>query len=431
MKKRTRTYALILISALFLAFSGYALTKYIAYRNSPEFVLTRKIVSSLQKQQWPEALEHIQKGLKNNILHSSSIRKLSRNDDFPALTRAYKATEAILKLKKTGLSFRVVFPIAFFKETHTVPLYISESRVGREVQWDPDKKLFFIHCGTHGTEALGTGYQKVVTRSVLYDLHKPQVVARGLTSCDVRNEVSAMKTFSNCPGLIPAISFLEHQDEQSHTLMTSIITPLYNQGSLEKTLKNKRIGLSFQERFAIAKEIISGLRGMHAKEYAHRDLGARNHFVSIETSPSGERTVHCVIADLEKAKPVKELYQHISQGNSAYLSPEGIFIRSLKGEMYYATDIFAIGCLFWRLYFDGTPPWSILHKRDLLPEVLQSKYEEHVRAIEKARDEMKETLLTLEDPMKKLFLEVIIQMTSPHPHERGSAEELYRKLYQL
>lgn len=435
MKKSAIRFGLIVLLASILASSAFLWVRHEGkrrtYQASPAYALLETIRKKTQAKKWDEAIALVKEGLLKKNITSHSIKVLCSQLKTPPFTEAYRATKAILKLKDTGLDFKTLFPIAFYKETHEGPFYVPESCFGRELQWDTDNNIFFIHCGIHGTTPLGKGCQKVVTRSVLYDKVNPQVVARGLTDRNIQQEMSAMKIFANEKGLISAIAFLMHKDPLSHKKMTAIVTPLYNMGSLERTLKNRRLALSFQEKLGIAKDIISGLSALHQKGYAHRDLGARNHFVSIQKAPQGKRIITCVIADLEKVMHVRDLKGHGVQGNTAYLCPEGLFLDKMVGDMYFCSDIFAVGCLFWKLYFNKRPSWCTLSKKEFHLYNLKKLSCHYIDSIEKARKEASELLHTLEDPAKKAFLEIILQMTNPLPQERGTAAEIKKRLFTL
>lgn len=429
-----RPYLILLLVSI-LATSAFVFVHYEgkrrAYHASPAYSFLEAIKTNVQAKKWDEALVLIREGLLKKKLTAHSIKILRAQLKKSPFNEAYLATKAILKLKNTGLDFKTVFPIAFYKETHEVPLYVPESRFGRELQCDPESKSFFIHCGTHGTAALGKGCQKIVTRSILYDTSNPQVVARGLTDKNIQQEIEAMKTFTNEKGIISAIAFLRHKDPHSHKKMTAIVTPLYNMGSLEKTLKNRKLALTFQEKLGIAKDIISGLSSLHLKGYAHRDLGARNHFVSIQSPSQGNRVITCVIADLEKATHVRDLKGQGVQGNTAYLCPEGLFLDKMVGNMYFSSDLFAVGCLFWKLYFNKRPSWCTLSKKEFHLYDVTKLNRHYIDSIEKTRREASEILHTLQDPQKKGFLEIILQMTSSNPQERGTASEIKNRLFAL
>lgn len=442
MKKNTgRSLVLIVGMSILLFFLVFFIRyerKKIAFRSSPQYQFCESLKKAVKEKRWEEANELVFRGAQKKLFSTQARDFLHKQLEKTPFSEAYKATQAILQLKKTGLDFKTVFPIAFFKETHMLDaliekgvLFLPEARFGRELQWDPETKSLFIHCGTHGVRRIGIGHQKVVTKTVLYDKEHPQVLARGLTERNIQHEVEAMKAFLHEDGIISGVAFLEHKDPISQKQMIAIVTPIYNHGSLQKVLNNKNLSFSFQERLTIAKDIISGLASLHTKGYVHRDLGARNHFVSIEYPSKGKRVIKCVIADLEKVSPARNLHGSSVQGNSSYLCPEGIFLKNMKGDMYFSSDIFAIGCVFWRLYFDKMPPWSTLKKAVYPLQDPKVVYTDYIAAIEKGRQEALTLCETIADPQKKQFLEIILQMTHPHPEKRGQAFEIKKRLLSL
>ena len=99
--------------------------------------------------------------------------------------------------------------------------------------------------------------------------------------------------------------------------------------------------------------------------------------------------------------------------------------------MYYASDVFAVGCLFWKLYFGKMPPWSTLSKKEFHLHDLQKLNSHYKASIERARKEASILLETLQDTQMRGFLEIILHMTNPNPQERMKASEIKKRLFAL
>lgn len=386
-----------------------------------------ELAQTLQKKQWSKALSCVQSGLSNHTISKKDIHVLACSFSNTPFSNAYMATSAILKLKKTGLAFSLLFPIALFKETQceNESFYIPEERFGRELQYDKDSNIFFIHLGTHNVKPLGKGHFKVVTKTIAYHRSHPQIYARAVTSSDIRKEIACMKELSEKKGLLSAVSYLVHQHPATKKTIYTIITPIFNQGSLQKVIDKQ--SLTFEEKVKIAQTILTGICAMHSKGYIHRDLGARNYLVH-----RSAQSINCVIADFGRCMHVSEIDGTTVQGNHYYYAPEGTFKDKMKGDMYYATDVFAAGCVFWQLYFGNLPPWGTKVKNDFLTaDQLKLEYQRLYSGIKDAHKKV-QTLISEKNAVghypESIFLEIILKMTHPDPTLRITAQEAARVL---
>ena len=226
MKKITTltVFQLIFFGCIFIGGTVYYNT-----HKSPEYRLERlskknsscqNIIHALKAARWQEAGDLIIQALRDKSLTHKNLEELASYFPNTPFSYAFKASQAILSLNKTGLTVTRLLPISIFKETHSNAeleneSYIPESRFGREVQFDPETGHFFIHLGTHNVKPLGKGRVKVVTKTVLYDREHPTCFARAVTSTNVANEIESMKALKGKPGIINGISFLHHQDPES------------------------------------------------------------------------------------------------------------------------------------------------------------------------------------------------------------------------
>lgn len=395
------------------------------------------IVEHLNKENWQEATQLLVAGLDSKECEPKELLILQENFSDTPFARAIQATHAVLKLRKTGLSHSILLPISLFieislKGKEQSLKYIPESRFGREIQVDPETGSVFIHLGTNNVKPIGKGKLKVVTKTIYYDIKHPRVYARALTDTPIANEIDSMKALKGKTGVISLVSALQHRDPVTNKTMSAVVTPIYNKRSLYKVLRKKKFRLTFEEKWHIATQILGGLTSMHENGYSHRDLGARNYFVSIHKKSNRSRAIECVIADFGRALPIQGLQGLSVQGNSYYYSPEGVIPSRMQGEMYKASDLFAVGCVFWQLYFDDLPPWSarIKHvaQNDMEREVESKKLSEKITK----GHELIYALLNKNELAKKeaYFLKIILRLTSPDPTQRGSASELLAMMKQ-
>ena len=229
---------------------------------------------------------------------------------------------------------------------------------------------------------------------------------------------------------------MKHKDPLSGETVRTIITKIFNKGSLQSVMDTPSVRLTLQEKLAIATDMVTGLASLHERTYVHRDLGARNYFVNIVHKGAGRRQVSAVIADLGRTIPVSEAMNVPVQGNKGYLAPEGFFRSRMRRSDYYGTDIFAVGTVLWHLYYGHKAPWQAhryyrsasipLEKRRklILSSLTRARFGPLAHLREKARLHQH---LTVADRVVQL----IMQMTDPVPARRGTAQELMKKFLAL
>ena len=395
---------------------------------------------SIQSSRWDEAGRTLRSGLISGALLPAEIKMLAKSYSETPFARAFAGAQAILRLKETtGLTLAAVLPITLFAETglseETLKgtFFWPSNRYGRELQYDPETSSFYIHLGTYGVKPIGVGHQKTVTRTIQYTPSHPRVMARSTSTEDLRKEISAMRELKGSPGLINAESMMKHKDPKTGKHVHTIITRIFNKGSLQGVMGNPAIHLTFQERLAIATDIVTGLASLHERNFVHRDLGARNYLVNVSGAGTSRR-VKAVIADFGRTIPVSEAIAMPVQGNKGYLSPEGFFRKKMRRSDYFSTDIFAVGTVLWHLYYGQKAPWQAhrYFRKSAIP--MEKRHKLMVASITKARFGPLARLrarsrqhLTEEDR----FVQLIMQMTDPVPSKRGTAKELKEKFTTL
>lgn len=315
------------------------------YHNKAFFALEGLI----QSEQWTEVGRAVRKGLSSGALVKAEMELLAKTYSDTPFAKALAGANAILDLpEKTGLTLATALPITLFAESSLADEVLkgrhfwSAQKYGRELQYDPQMQSFYIHLGTHGVKPLGVGRKKVVTRTIQYDRFHPEMMARGTSRQNMKMEMKAMRVLRGCPGLLDAESLMRHKVPGSKGRVMTIVTKIFNSGSLQDVMDNPSIRLSLRERISIATGIVTGLASIHGHNYVHRDLGARNYFVHIE-GKGKRRRVSAVVADMGRTIPVSQARDVPVQGNKGYLAPEGFFRSKLRRTDYYGTDLFAVG----------------------------------------------------------------------------------------
>ncbi len=91
----------------------------------------------------------------------------------------------------------------------------------------------------------------------------------------------------------------------------------------------------------ILKDLLQGLKEMHAKGIMHRDLKPENILLRSKTG------IDCVIADFGLAEFVNaEQFLFVRCGTPGYVAPEVINIRDMKAKYGSICDIFSLGLIF-------------------------------------------------------------------------------------
>jgi len=390
--------------------------------------------SHADNQNWSAVNTEIMQGFKKGRLTLNDLNAIAESTPESLLARAIQGTKKILSFKeKTGLDFKTLFPIALYAESvlanpKSGKQVVSAKKGGRELQYDPKTHSFFIHLGTNGVKPLGVGRKKVVTRTIKYDNEHPEMMARGVTTCNMKKEMAAMKALRGLPGLLNAESLMVHKEPKSKDKTYTFITKIFNAGSLQDVFDTKSIKLSLKEKLQVATDIISGIASMHSSGYVHRDLGARNYFVEIHGKGKG-RKVHAVVADMGRTIPASTCDGDAIQGNSSYISPEGFFRNKMKGSAYYQSDLFAVGCVMWQLLHDAPPAWRGVRSYKDEKLSLKDRYKQHLALIEKSRSKMKTR--SGKNSVKGRFASLALKMTDPNPAKRGTAVQLQREFEAL
>jgi len=389
--------------------------------------------------EWEKLETALRDDLNKKEIDEKDLRLLASTTPDSAFERACSATDNILSLpEKTGLNFITAFPIALFaetllpKEVEEETYYWSEERFGRELQIDPKTDRFFIHLGTHGVKRLGKGKYKLVTRTILYG-PQIEIMARGIAEARMRKERKAMRKTRGLPGVIQAESMLKHKDPVSGKSVHTIITKIYNLGALKSVL-DRDFKFNWKEKLQLALDITTGLASLHSKNIAHRDLSSRNYFVKIEQLTPTTRRIHAVVADLGRAMQTSRAKSVSAQGNSSYLAPEAFLRKKMRGTDYLLSDIFALGCVLWEIYFGEPPKWRKEKTRNKFIVNPKKGCEYITSAINELRNTAQKDLGEIGVEKREViqkFLVLILQMTSPIASQRGTADSIRDRLCSL
>ncbi len=399
------------------------------------------------KQVWLETLEtyalagewqqlgHIAKAAIEDGVSINRILKLAERIQVEPFLRALVATQNIRALSgRVGITKSELFRIALFIEAELdearVSLnsdYLSRRKTGleRSIEYIPEANLLFIHLKDHGIDEVGRGVKKVVTKSILYDVENPEFAARCSSSYQMYNEMAALQLMQGAKGIVKLYACTERQRKDG-AVVHNILCKLYRGGALSKSISNKK-RFSFKQKMDVMSDLLEGLAAIHDKGLVHRDLTTRN--VLLESSSRGEGKkprMSAVIADFGRIKHIDSANGVKVQFNSRYLAPEGIIAERLSGEDYYATDLFALGCILHKLHFEKSGPWidKTNLKNPTQPDAIKEskfiydlKHYREVRLSKLILNRGYGTDLSTGDKVEHL----ILQLVHPEPAKRGTA----------
>lgn len=363
------------------------------------------------------------------------LQQIAEECNNQSLIYAIKTTKKV-KERIAFVSVRDFLQAALFIETRLQDYieqeqyYLPKDTTGLSyaLEYDPTTRAHFIIL--EGKEAeLGSGKMKVVTKAIYYTHKNPKLVARAEQTSPMDKELEITKLTANFPGMFETLGFGSHYE--GNTLHTTIYSKLYNPGSLEVMYESGQ-RLSLYEQVKVALNIVKGLEALHKAGIVHRDLGARNYLVHIPSGKKGRRDVVGCIADLGRADYIENVAHSKVQGNTTYTAPEGIFLDKMTGESYYKSDVFAVGCVFYRLIHGRKGMWQNPHhvKDTFIPA--KERYKMKVQLLEIATKSRRDMLKRKANRSNEEEFEyVVLGMLEAHPEKRESARSARIKMERL
>jgi serine/threonine protein kinase len=292
----------------------------------------------------------------------------------------------------------------------------------------------FIILPTSSGNFLGEGANKIVTRSIFYNKGQPEVVARALQTKVKKDEMRMMRTVQGMHGIFNILACTKHQEGRK--TYRAIYSKLYCPGSLYDAF-TKEYTFSLFEKIKIARGILKGLQELHRKKIAHRDIASKNFLINVPQGSVGRRDIEAVIADLGAARTVGEdaTSSLRAQGHIIYTPPEAIINEMMQGEDFFLSDVYATGCIFYRLFHGEFAPWQ--STRFVLDSKMTAKkrYQELVRRIKRYTFPKKNYLAHKSEDeelsVSEAFEYLILRMVDPDPKKRGTSESLYQEIKRI
>ena len=383
--------------------------------------------------------------LKHRLMNLEKASTFAKIASQPALERAIRFAQNLEALgDKLGLNRKESVELGIYIET-SLPkkiedenYYLSSERSGlpRAIEVIAKNDMVFIHLDNININIIGQGYQKIVTKSIRYDVEHPEIVACCSSSTKIAKEVKFLKKLQGNPGIMKTYAFSSHFDEQTAQKVRTILCKLYRPGSLHKVLNRKSYNFTVKEKMTIARDILQGLKSIHANGIIHKDLGARNYYIDVANPASkDDRQITAVIADFGKSIPIERAMDRDVQANASYVAPEGLNPKELAPTDYYLSDIYATGCVLYQLFYEKKAPWQDKKYVQNIDLPADARKQEFMAAIDQytktSRDafEQKKEAQGL-SPIEQ-FERLILQMVHPDAKKRGSALSLSSEMDQV
>lgn len=360
------------------------------------------------------------------------------------LERTVLACENIWKLsKKLKLKRHELFDLALFRETEMYnevkkgKIYFKKEKTGlaRTIEHDPVTNRTFIHLKRHGMPALGKGWHKMVTRSILYAAHHPEIVANCVGDATVAQEGKILKRLGNCPGIARTYAVSEHTKRKTHQKVYSIILKYYNAGSV-RSYEFNLAPITPYEKIYIARDLMHGLENMHNRRLAHCDLHTANFLVDRSKDPvTGKEVVSAALVDFGQTISFDAAKKRVPQVEFPHrmTTPEALLKRKHRVDVR-KVEVFAMGWNFYSFFFDKLPEWAankkLYHAKKMSTKEKKNFSAELTNDINKSIKHRHEELKT-KDHILQDFGKLILEMCDPDPYKRPSAHTSRTLLDQL
>lgn len=371
-----------------------------------------------------------------------AIEKTAHDTHNQELAHAAQATRALIAKYKEprlepGLHAREFLQAAYYIETelphikHSAVHYLTKKKTGlkHDIEYDPATGHTFIVLDSKRA-FIGSGAKKSVYKTIHYSHRDPKVLARSEQTLAMRDEIKALKALQGSHGVMNMHAFTMHK--RKHKKYYTIYSDYYK-GTVSDLFSEKEI--SFRNKLIIMHDLIRGLDSMHSRNYVHRDLHAYNYLIFEENVSNGNKILRAVIADLGRTIPISQAKNVRAQMTSRLCPPEGFDQKKLKGKDYFATDVYALGCILYRLHHNRFPKWQgkFLRSDTLSPSKKKALL---VKKLSKETAKRRKELLTSKERNEPLSLEqeaelLILKMLDVNPSKRGTSGQLRHDMHAI
>ena len=283
--------------------------------------------------------------------------------------------------------------------------YILSS--GKNVLYVPPKRSEYM---------LGRGCHKKVYRGLYFSKEGAEVVAACVGDKTVLKEAEVLKSLS-LPGEINPYRTSFSLPSKCHML----VLRYYNMGSCS-SLRKKSVHLEDKQKIQVARDTLSSLMAMHKRSFVHLDLHDGN--VLIHRLHDGSLVAGLI--DFGRAMHMYAKSERLVQGASKRNPPE-VFLMPMNQVSKKASDIYAMGCFLFSLFFDRDYEGSLIFDKHtfqmLSPQEKEAAYAQIQEAYASEYTRFTESLQGKEMTELDRFKKTVFQMIHPDPEKRIDLNE--------
>lgn len=212
------------------------------------------------------------------------------------------------------------------------------------IQKDPTTGRIYIHLEGKEGALIGVGGFKRVTESILYGKH-PELVAQCKGWSSLIKEAKILSKLRSAPGIVHMKSFFCSSQGDC-----SLILEYYNSGCL-RGLEKKKSKISDKQLVPVFRELIIGLKSLHAAGYIHRDLHRGN---VLFTRKNG--VLHAALTDFGLALRIDD-DSHVRVSMQGSSLPPEILLKKNEEIDRRRSEAYSLGILLYYTLFLERPSW--------------------------------------------------------------------------
>ena len=293
------------------------------------------------------------------------------------------------------------------------------------IQRDPQTGFIYVHLDGKDDSVIGIGGFKRVTQSILYG-DRSELVARCQGWNSLIREAEVLSKLETSSGIVHMKSFIKLPDGEN-----SIVLEYYNAGSLVgRPKKNQKI--SKKELLPVVRDLLEGLKNLHAAGYIHRDLHRGNVLFNRKKGK-----LRAALTDFGLALRMDEQPDAKTSIQLTGLAPEALVKQNSRIDRKKA-EAYSLGVLLYYMVFNKRPPWcttvrlsrgsSDMAKARLHSNVRKQykKTVAHTKSMRGIRGDLAHVVLQLlhPNPKKRLYLDSAVHQINAIAKRRSIRVDL-------
>lgn len=303
----------------------------------------------------------------------------------------------------------------------------QEPRAAEEWTFRGVKGIFYrapsvegvLYCPLkNASSLLGRGCHKKVYRAIYFTKNQAEVVAACFGDHSIVEEGKALRLVSLGTSSSPFRCFFQITQDKY-----VLVIRYCNLGGLS-SLRKKGVTWTLSEKLLIAQDLVRALLEIHRKGLAHCDL----HDGNILLHRTKEGMLHAALIDFGRARSLYSKKKDRPQGARTRNPPE-VLSQPFKSINKKQADIFALGCCFFKLFFNQeyTPVrlYDVHEVKKMDNTQRLAHYERVIQEHEAICSRIRSWISVSENGacLEPLY-EKILLMVHPDPRNRAECEEV-------